>query len=193
MFTRAVLRRSAVRSHAVRALAGAAAIALWAPAASGESAWIKDELIVNLRSDPKSGADTVQTVKTGDSVEVTKRRGEWAQVRTGRTGEEREGWIQATYLQPGPPATVLLARRQRELDKLSQQVADLTREAEELRKENAELGKQASDVAALQRENTQLRTHRWPEWIAGAAILSVGMIAGRLMAGSGRRKARLRL
>jgi uncharacterized protein YgiM (DUF1202 family) len=170
-----------------------AAISLWAPAASGEPAWIKGELIVNLRSDPDSDADTVRTVKTGDAVEVTKRRGKWARVRTGRTGAEQEGWIQTTYLQPGPPATVLLARRQMDLDKLSQQVADLTREAEELRKENAEFGSQTSDITALQQENTQLRTNRWPEWIAGAAILSVGMIAGRLMAGSGRRKARIRL
>lgn len=193
MFTRAVLRRSGVRSCAAAALALAAPVVLWAPAASGEPAWIKGELIVNLRSEPARDADALRTVKTGDSVEVTKRRGEWARVRIGRAEAQHEGWIQATYLQPGPPAEVLLARRQRDLDKLSQQVADLTREAEELQKQNAELGNQASDVAALQQENTQLRATRWPEWIAGAVILSVGMIAGRLMAGSGRRKARIRL
>ena len=193
MFTRAVLRRSAVRSCAAMALALVAPIVLWVPAASGQPAWIKGELIVNLRSGPDSDSDAVRTVKTGDAVEVTKRRGEWARVRIGRTGAKHEGWIQKTYLQTGPPAMVLLARRQLDLDKLSQQVTELTREAEELRKQNAELGDRAGNIAVLEQENTLLRADRWPEWIAGAAILSVGMIAGRLMAGSSRRKARIRL
>ena len=78
---RAVVLRSAVRWRAAVVLALVAPIALWAPAASGELAWIKDELVLKLRSLPGNDAFVLGTVKTGDSVQVMRRRGAWAQVR----------------------------------------------------------------------------------------------------------------
>ena len=104
-----------------------------------------------------------------------------------------QGWIPAGYLQPDPPAGVALARSQARVEELEASLATLSGETKELRTTNASLSEsdsgQKSEIERLTRENLELKAGaRWPEWIAGACLLSAGMIVGAILnRNSGRR------
>ena len=158
---------------------------------SAEQAWIKEELRLSLRNAPTTDARVVGLVKTGDRVEVLERGEEWTQIRVNGS---QEAWIRAGYLQAGPPSAVLLAQRDAEAAELRKRLAQLTRDSAQVQSEIRNLsqrdGDQTDAIARLERENLQLQaqTQRWPEWIAGACILSVGMILGAILRGTGRPK-----
>jgi len=160
------------------------------PAARAETAWVKDELKLNLRSGPGTQYRIIGVIKTGDSAVILSRGEGWTQVRMNGVDE---GWIPEGYLQPDPPAGVALGRSQARVDELEAKLAELTGEAQTLRTSNASLseadGGQKAEIERLTRENLELRAGaRWPEWIAGACLLSAGMIVGAILhRNSGRR------
>ncbi len=183
--------RTAARSRAAVIVAWALCAAAWSPAAFAEQAWIKEGLRLSLRTTPSADARVVGLVKTGDVVEVLERGEEWTQIRVNGT---QEAWIRAGYLQSGPPSAVLLAQRDAEAAELRKRLAKLTQDAEQVQSDYQDLsqrdGGQTETIARLERENVRLesQTQRWPEWIAGACILSVGMILGAMLRGTGRPK-----
>lgn len=168
-----------------------------AGAARAESAWVRDEVRLNLRTGPGVSYRILGVVKTGDRVEIMRRLDGWTQVRTG----EDEGYIPAGFLQPEPPARI-------EVETLRAQVDDLTRELSEtgsselsLREENRELEQRDEEQRALidrlSVENRDLKAgERWPYLITGAAILCAGMLVGAIvqaLAGGRRARRRIRL
>jgi SH3 domain protein len=162
-----------------------------------ERAWVKDELRLNLRAGPGVEYRILGVVKTGDQVEVVSRNDEWTQVRVDGKGTV---WIPAGYLQSEPPAQLLLEQNANEAKQLRERVASLSRDASALRSENEELAardqSRSSELERLVRENLRLRAGaRWPEWIAGACILGVGMILGALLSRNPKRRkaSRIRL
>jgi uncharacterized protein YgiM (DUF1202 family) len=166
-------------------------LAAWSPAVFAEQAWIKEGLRLSLRNAPSTDAQVVGLVKTGDRVEVLERGEEWTQVRV--NGSE-QAWIRAGYLQPGPPSALLLVQRNAEAAELRKRLEQLTRDTEQVQSKYRDLSQRDEDqtdaIARLERENLQLQaqTQRWPEWIAGACILSVGMILGAILRGTGQPK-----
>jgi SH3 domain protein len=157
-------------------------LALAATFARAETAWIKDEVRLNLRTGPGVQYRIMGVVKTNESVEVLARGEGWTQIRI--RGQE-EGWIPVGYLQPTPPAAVLLVRAEEEVETLRQQLTAVTSEAAALRETNDTLsgrdGEQRQSIEQLSRENLELRAGaRWPEWITGACILAGGMLMGVL-------------
>lgn len=170
-------------SRAAVFVALAAPLALLASASRAEVAWVKDELRLNLRTGPGVQYRIRGVVKTGDSVEILSRGDSWTQIRVDDVGE---GWIPVGYLQASAPAGLQLAQREAEAAELRERVATLTQDAEELRSANQTLSEQdesqRAEVERLVRENLELRAGaRWPEWIAGACILSVGMLVGSIL------------
>jgi SH3 domain protein len=165
--------------------------ALASPAAA-EQAWVKDEVRLNLRTGAGSEFRIIGAVTTGDSLEVLANEDSWTRVRAGTL----EGWIPAGFLQAEPPAKIALERIQTEAEELRQRVKALTTETESLRAENASLhtgeSERTAEIDRLTRENMELSAgERWPEWITGASILSVGGLIGILVhAMSSRRTAR---
>ncbi len=189
--TRAWLQRAAAASIlAVAAAQGIAGVAV------AESAWVKDEIRLNLRTGPGTSFRIVAAIETGDAVEVLERRESWTRVRI-RDGDE--GWIPAGYLQDTMPDRLRVARFEAEAAELRERVAELTQESARLEEENAGLsdrdGEREQEIARLTRENLGLRAGaRWPEWIAGAAILATGMLIGAWLQSRGRSsKPRVRL
>jgi len=156
-----------------------------------EQAWIKEGLRLSLRNAPSIDARVVGLVKTGDVVDVLERGEEWTQIRA--NGSE-EAWIRAGYLQSAPPSAVLLVQRDAEAVELRERLAELTRNTEQVQSKFQDLSQRDEDqtdaITRLEHENLKLRaqTERWPEWIAGACILSVGMILGAILRGTGRPK-----
>jgi uncharacterized protein YgiM (DUF1202 family) len=169
--------------RAAALLALAAPLALLASASHAERAWVKDELRLNLRTGPGSQYRILDTVKTGDAVEILSRGENWTRIRVDEVGE---GWIPVGYLQPSPPAGLQLTQSQAEAAELRERVSTLSSDATEMRSANQTLSQrdedQKAEIEQLKRENRKLLAGaRWPEWIAGACILSVGMVIGSIL------------
>jgi SH3 domain protein len=168
---------------------------LVAARAGAETGWVDDQVRLNLRTGPGSQYRILGSVETGDSVEILSRGDGWTEVRA----EGKSGWVPDGYLKSEPPAVVKLARVESETAELRSRSGVLNEEATKLRDENAELtareSKQRAELERLTRDNLELRAGaRWPEWIAGACILGVGMALGALLRGSARRQTpRIRL
>jgi SH3 domain protein len=178
-----------------RALGAAIALALLlATGARAETAWIKDEVRLNVRSGPGTKYRILDSIGTGDRIEVLKRGEGWTQVRSG----ENEGWIPEGFLQPEPPAAVRLARLEAQTTDTRATIDALTAKAEALEAQNSELSdqesSQRSQIDQLTRENFELKASaRWPEWITGAGILAVGMLMGAILQSVSGRRSRPRI
>jgi SH3 domain protein len=167
---------------ALRELARALALclAVLAPgAARAETAWVKGEVRLNLRTGGSNEYRIIGEVKTGDRVEILENGEYWTRIRVG----DKEGWVPEGYLQPEPPAEVLLGNAQTKAGELGDQVKTLGSERDKLAEENRSFTErdtaQKGEIETLTRENMELKAGaRWPEWITGALILSAGMFMG---------------
>jgi SH3 domain protein len=174
-----------------RLLAAAAALGM-AGAAAAETAWVKDSISLNLRTGPSGEHRILGTVVTGDSVEIVERGEGWILVRSG----EIEGWMPAGFLQAEEPARNRLARIDADTAALRENLDRATREVGELREQKTALTDRETtlqaEVTRLGGEVERLRAGaRWPECIAGASILGVGLVLGVILQwSSGRRGAR---
>ena len=173
---------------------------LGAAAARAESAWVKDEMRLNVRTGPGTKYRIQGAIETGDAVEVLRRDEGWTQVRIRNgDGEAKEGWIPEGYLQAEMPARMRLARFEEQGAALRQQLEELGSRTQALEAENEELtgrdAAQRDEIQQLTRENLELQAGaRWPDRIAGAAILGAGMILGAMLSRRGRRSSpRVRL
>jgi len=170
-------------------------LSLAALAAHAETAWVKDELRLNLRSGPGVKYRIMGAAKTGDSVQVLERGDGWTKVRIGSVGD---GWIPEGYLQTEAPAGVRLARSEAQTSEFREQFTTLKEQVDTLQLENQELAgrdaEQRTSIEHLTRENLELRAGaRWPEWITGAGILAAGMILGAILHTISARRSRPRL
>jgi SH3 domain protein len=182
--------------HAFGSSQALLAIALLVAArASAETNWVDDQVRLNLRTGPGNQFRIVGGVETGDSVEILSRGDGWVEIRS----EGKSGWVPDGFLKTEPPAVVKLARIQAETAELRSKSRQLDEEATKLRSENAQItareSEQRAELERVTRDNMELRAGaRWPEWIAGACILAVGMALGALLRGSARRQTpRIRL
>jgi SH3 domain protein len=172
-------------------LATALCIGLTAPAASAaEPAWVDNEVRLNLRTGAGTGFRIVGAVSTGDRVEILSRENNWTQIRL---QDGKRGWIPAGYLKSEAPPDVRLAEAEEELRKLRSQYENATLDVTRLRDSNDQISgrekEQTDEINRLTLENLDLKSGpRWPEWITGASILSVGMILGALLRGSSSRR-----
>ena len=160
-----------------------------AGASHAESLWVKDEVILNVRSGPGNQYPVLGVIRTGDSAAVLTRQGKWTEVRSSIAPR---GWIPSGYLQPRMPAALHLERVTAELSDRVERVAELEAQITTLRSASEERGQDDSakqqEIERLTREIHQLkRGPRWPEWIAGASILTVGGFFGALLRRGGQR------
>jgi len=165
-----------------------------ATGARAETAWVKDEVRLNLRSGPGTKFRILESIGTGDRIEVLARGDGWTQVRSG----EKEGWIPEGFLQAEPPAAIRLAQLEAQTTDTRATIDALTAKADALAAENAEISEQEdsqrSQIDQLTRENFELKAGaRWPEWITGAGILAVGMLMGAILQSVSGRRSRPRI
>lgn len=186
-------RRARARALAAAGLLGIGCLALAAPAAA-DRGWVRGAPL-NLRSGPGTQYRILGVVKPGEGLEVVEHGDAWTHVRTD-AGDD--GWITAGYLDPVAPPTQRLQQLESEVARL-QEALDATRsEAERLRETNESLSGsdegQRERIETLTRENYKLRAgQRWAEWIIGASILGMGMVAGAILARVGGRRSQRRL
>lgn len=182
-------------------VAGVAALCLLAllvaVPATAESAWVRGEVRLNLRSGPGNQYRILGVVKTGDPLQVMQRAEDWTQIRTA-AGDE--GWIPGGYLDAQPPPTLRLEELEVEVGNLRGALEKAETETSTLRQRSVKLtandSEQATEIERLTKENYRLRAgERWAEWITGALVLSTGMALGALLSriSSRRHRQRLRL
>ena len=164
--------------------------ALAPTSALAEAAWVDNEVRLNLRTGAGTSFRIVGSVSTGDAVDILSRESNWTQVRL---PDGKRGWIPAGYLKAEAPADVRLDEVEELLRKLRIQYETATADAERLRTRNSEISgredEQTDKINRLTLENLDLKSGpRWPEWITGASILSVGMLLGALLRRSSSRR-----
>jgi hypothetical protein len=91
-------------------------------AATAESLFVIDQLVVNVSSAPGGEGERVANIKSGDRVEVLDRQGDDAQVQL---ANGTQGWVKSSYLSADPPLQRRLQDGRAEIDKLKQNVARL--------------------------------------------------------------------
>ncbi len=175
-------------------LAGALLVPHAAPAA--EKGWVRGAPL-NLRSGAGTQYRIIASVAPGDGLDILERAERWTRVRL---PDGKEGWISAGYLDAQAPPTQRLAQVEAELARTRSRLEATGKEASELRARGEELSgtdaEQRATIERLTKENDKLRVgERWLEWITGALILSLGMVAGALLSrvGGRRNQRRLRL
>ena len=121
---------------AVLALASILGLAFALPdPASAASAWVKDELKLNIRTGPGTEFRIIGSVETGDAVTVIEHGDGWTQVEA----SAGRGWIPAGFLQDEPTAGERLAAVEAQSSEFRSQLETLSARANELETENAEL------------------------------------------------------
>jgi uncharacterized protein YgiM (DUF1202 family) len=166
-------------------------------AAAAESAWVKGQLRLNLRSAAGTQYRIIGNLQTGDQVQLLKSGDGWVKVAVDN-GDQ--GWIPDGYLDSTPPPKIRLQQAEDLAASLSARletgdaaIAALSAENEQLAARDAS---QASDIDRLSTEVAELRgNRRWPEWITGASVLAAGMVLGAILHRSATRwpQARIRL
>ena len=93
-----------------------------ASAAHAETAYVVEQVVVNVNSAPDSTGERIATIKSGDAVEVLDRQGDQVHVHlTNGT----EGWVRKSYLSADEPLHIRLSERTAEVEKLKQDVTRL--------------------------------------------------------------------
>jgi SH3 domain protein len=176
-----------------RRLASLAALVFLAASAvaggAAARAWVKGDVLLNVRTGPGSDHRPVGAITTGDPVEILEQSDGWTRISSEATGE---GWIPSGFLQDDPPAVVKLERAVSEAAALRQRVEALTAEAEGLRAAQEQAAtaveEQAQEIARLSTENQALQAEViWPVMLTGASILLTGGLVGAWARGAGRR------
>lgn len=123
--------------------------ALSGTAVAQSTAYVTDEMRLNLRSGPGNQYRIVQLLPSGTPVQVLERGDEWTRVRAG----DEDGWMRSSYLQPEPAAALRLEEATEELEELRTQNAGLQ---EALNATREELEATVAEAEALREENETL-------------------------------------
>lgn len=119
--------------------------ALGSTAASGETLYVSDVLIVNLRAEPSNSAETLRLLRTGQEVELLERTGRFLKVRT---SEGEVGWVQEQYLTPETPKATVIQDLRTQVSRLRARVQEAEGTASELTGELEALQNSASTTTS---------------------------------------------
>ena len=158
-------------------------------AAAEDRAWVKGDVLLNVRTGPGPEFRPLGAITTGDLVAVLQQGDGWTRVRTEKLGE---GWIPGGFLQDAPPPIVRLEHAESEASELRRRVEELSAEAERLRAEHAEaqtrVSAQSHEIERLTKQNASLQADAiWPVMLTGASILVTGGMLGAWVRGRGAR------
>jgi Bacterial SH3 domain len=138
---------------------------LAAGAAAGETAYVSDELVLNVYSEENNQGQKLATLHSGAGVDTLSQNGEFTQVRL---ADGITGWVKTTYLTSKVPAVVRVKQLQEELERTRATTPALAEAAARTELENLK-----RDLALKQNELNALR--------AGASANAVPAPAGTLL------------
>jgi len=88
--------------------------ALLAGAATAETAYVSDELVLGVYADQNGQGQRLTTLHSGSSVETLAQSGEYTQVRL---SDGTVGWVKSAFLTAKEPAIVRVKQLEEELDR----------------------------------------------------------------------------
>lgn len=152
-------------------------------AAAADLGWVRSYVRLNLRAGAGTQFKILESVETGDQLEILERTETWTLVTT---KDGKRGWIPAGYLDTVPPPTLRLEQLESETASLRAELEEIRTEAAQLRETNATLtaadSGQRAEIESLKIDNYELQAgSRYTEWITGALILSIGMLVGAFL------------
>ena len=112
--------------------------------ARAETLYVAERMLVGLRAEAADTAPVVATVESGKPLEVLQRQDRFVQVRD---PQGSEGWIEARYLSPDPPARSQLAKLQNDLNKSRAQATEANTQ---LKKAQGTVAEQAAKIKELE-------------------------------------------
>lgn len=116
-------------------------------AAQAETVYVAERVRIGLRAEMDEASTVVKAVETGVLLEVVERVDKLVRVRD---PQGTEGWIEARYLSPEPPARLQLAKLQEELAKSRAQTAEAQAQ---LKKAQSALAEQTDKLKELERDS----------------------------------------
>jgi uncharacterized protein YgiM (DUF1202 family) len=140
-----------VRRAAARAAAAAFAL-LGVPAAHAASAYVSDDLVLNVYSEVNQQGQRLATLHSGAAVESVDTSGDFTQVRL---GDGTVGWVKSSYLTTHEPAIVRVKQLEEELDRSRATTPALAGAAAE-----SEVTRLQRELAAVQSELVAEREQR---------------------------------
>jgi hypothetical protein len=114
-------------------------------AVQAETVYVAERVHIGLRAEVVETSAVVKTVETGTPLEVVERFDKLVRVRD---PQGTEGWIEARYLSPDPPARLQLARLQQDLAKSRAQAVEAQAQ---LKKAQSALAEQAEKITELEK------------------------------------------
>lgn len=114
-------------------------------AAQAETVYVAERTRIGLRAEVVETSAVVKTVETGTPLEVVERFDKLVRVRDPQGGE---GWIEARYLTPDPPARLQFDKLQEDLAKSRTQAAEAQAQ---LKKAQSTLAEQAKKIKELEK------------------------------------------
>ncbi|MHB8744366.1 MAG: TIGR04211 family SH3 domain-containing protein [Sulfuricaulis sp.] len=116
--------------------------------AQAETVYVAERIHIGMHAEGLDTSALVKTVETGTPLEVLERNDRFVQVRD---PQGVQGWIEARYLSPDPPASMQLAPLQQQLTKTRAQLADAQAQ---LKNAQASEADQAAKIKALEQAGT---------------------------------------
>ena len=113
-------------------------------AVRAETLYVAERMLVSLRAEAVDTSPVVKSVESGKALEVLQRQDQFVQVRD---PQGTEGWIEARYLSPDPPARLQLAKLKEDLNKSRAQTTEAN---SQLKKAQAAAAEQAAKIKELE-------------------------------------------
>jgi hypothetical protein len=107
------VRRQSLQRRRVQTLAGAAML-LSTASGRAATAWVTDQLVLNVYADQNQQGQRLATLHSGASVETLATSADYTQVRL---GDGITGWVKSTFLTTQAPATVRVKQLEEDLDR----------------------------------------------------------------------------
>ena len=120
--------------------------------AHGETKYVIDHLIINLRSGQSDQHRIVRTLPSGSKLEVLETTTDYSRVRT---EDGTEGWVLNQYISSTPTAKQLLAAAETKLAGLEKENAQLQKSLTEVSAKEAEVSKQYKQMSGEQKKLTE--------------------------------------
>lgn len=127
-------------------------LATAAVSAHGETKYVIDHLIINLRSGQSDEHRIIRTLPSGTRLEVLETTTDYSRVRT---EDGTEGWVLNQYISSTPTAKQLLASAEAKLAGLEKENAELKKSLTDVSAKEAEASKQYKQLAGERKKFTE--------------------------------------